>query len=107
MYSDDHCVWAIRAQPACGGQAVPRPYLAGLIGTRRLLYGRAAAALVPAVSERYPVVPAFLMASSASAVVINGVVFSLFTAPPAANAMAMAAALTLSGISVMTTTSNS
>src|SRR6266446_9863175 len=69
------------------------------------IYGRAAAALVPAVSERYPVVPAFLMASSASAVVISGVVFSFFTEPPAANAIAIAAALTLSGISVMTTTS--
>src|SRR5713101_6171213 len=47
------------------------------------------------------------MASSASAVVISGVVFSLFTEPPAANAIAIAAALTLSGISVMTTTSYS
>jgi len=35
------------------------------------------------------------------------VVFLALTEPPAANAMAMAAALTLSGISVMTTTSYS
>src|SRR6266851_5162306 len=81
-----------------------RPYFAGSI-VLGVAYGRAAAALTPAVIDRYPVVPAFLMASSASAVVISGVVFSLFTEPPAA--IAIAAALTLSGISVMTTTSYS
>src|SRR2546426_10810241 len=56
---------------------------------------------------RYPVPLAFLIASIPSSMVINGVVFTDFTAPPAAAANANAAILTLFGISTIPTTSYS
>src|SRR5271155_5153530 len=59
----------------------------------------------PAAKALYPAVEAFFRASSASAVVSSGVVFTDRTAPPAANAMAIAAASTLVGNSVMVMTS--
>src|SRR5271163_1501170 len=66
----------------------------------------AAAELALATTDLYPQVPALRIASIASAAVMSGVVWTFATAPPAANAMAIAAAETLSGISVMTITSN-
>ena len=64
-------------------------------------YRRAAAALACAVMDLFPQVEAFRIASMASAAVISGVVCTLRNAPPPANAKAIAAAETLSGISVM------
>src|SRR5215471_16990267 len=60
-----------------------------------------------AVAARYPLPAAFFMASTASSTESNGVVLTLLQAPPAAKAMAMAAASTLPGIWKITTTSYS
>src|SRR5205085_10004154 len=54
---------------------------------------------------RYPDCPAFFMASSASSTESNGVVCTALHAPPHAIAIAMPAAVTLSGISVIRNTS--
>src|SRR3974390_1963967 len=59
----------------------------------------------PAVTGLYPHSPARFIASTASLAVSSGVVVELRTAPPAANAIEIAAADTLSLNSVITTTS--
>src|SRR5438046_8017602 len=69
-------------------------------------YGRAAAPLAAAATGLYPQVAALRMASMPSALDISAVVWQLRSEPPAANARAIAAAETLSGISVMSTASN-
>src|SRR5882762_8833586 len=69
------------------------------------IYGRAAAPLAAAATGLYPHVAALRIASRPSALDINAVVWQLRSDPPAANARAIAAAETLSGISVMSTAS--
>jgi hypothetical protein len=52
------------------------------------------------VTVLQPDLPAFFIASTASAMPGNGVVFTFLQAPPPATALANAAAVTLSGISI-------
>src|SRR5260370_39842093 len=59
------------------------------------------AAAAPAATALYPHVAALRIASRPSALDISAVVWQLRREPPAANASAIAAAETLSGISVM------
>src|SRR5712664_2965029 len=68
-------------------------------------HGRAAAPPAAAATGLYPQVAALRIASKPSALDISAVVWQLRREPPAANARAIAAAETLSGISVMSTAS--
>src|SRR5207302_11322874 len=68
-------------------------------------HGRAAAPPAAATTGLSPQVAALRIASKPSALDISAVVWQLRREPPAANARAIAAAETLSGISVMSTAS--
>jgi len=87
-----------RKGPAPSGSADTNAHMAqAFVGV--VAYGRAAAA--EAATGLYPEVDALLAASTASCAVSSGVVFTALQLPPAAAAMASAAASTLVGSSAI------